>query len=617
MNCVNMVIDRVLEEGDCPDVYTDIDEKPVIVMTQAEQQETTETKQYRCDVCDEMYCHSSSIKEHMLQHKRSRPLHCSRCDQYFVLGESFRAHKQKHELEDTVQCPICNKRIKSVDGLTTHMKLHEKPEESYECGICCKLFGHPSSLVNHMESHTVNPIYECHKCHVRLSTPKLLKLHEMKKHNIYDVKMYPFKCCLCERRFKKRATLTNHEWEHRNGFNLAKVSNVSKVVMSDQCNSKVFIQNDRGTLNATASVSETPNSMGETRGMVESLSCDTYTIDEARSISYFNKGQDINRYELNQLNDRIAEHYDTNENNIDNCEISNSRPTHDAAEGLMDTAIKSDFDSLSSEKNGSDEVDLKSDSEILRYSGNSCSVVPVNNKDHTPCTEGKLRKFIDAFVEDKMESINDKEEMETDIEDSKQLQSYSCDLCSHAFEGCTAIKDHMLQHTKLSPHYCTRCDLYFVLAGNMKTHLNQHEIEDPYVCKLCNEVFQTSEGLDSHGLTHVENYPYKCGVCQRGFQIKSAYDLHMRFHSNTVFECSVCNMNLSSKVKLQSHKRKEHFIYDDKKYRFSCDLCKMKFAGPESLRRHKRYSHNIEWDELVNKKHGLKYYWRQRKYKFK
>ena len=114
---------EISENGGNAYVYTDIDEKPVIVKTLIEDQEETKIKKYICDVCNEVYSHSSGIKEHMCQHKRSRPLHCNRCDQYFVLRDNFSAHKHQHEIEDSILCPVCGKRSKSMGGLAEHMKI--------------------------------------------------------------------------------------------------------------------------------------------------------------------------------------------------------------------------------------------------------------------------------------------------------------------------------------------------------------------------------------------------------------------------------------------------------------------------------------------------------------
>ena len=613
---------EIPENCDYPHVYTDTDENPVLVMTHVERPEETKTKEYKCDVCEAVFCHSSSIKEHMLQHKRSRPLHCSRCDQFFVLGGSLRAHKQQHELEDSVHCPFCSKRCKNVGSLTAHMKSHEKPE-LYECAICCKSFGQSSGLIKHVQSHTAAPLYECDICHERVSTLKCLEHHKMRVHHIYAITVYPYKCTICDRRFKKRSSLKIHDWKnHSSSGNL---SSVRKRWQSVKHVSTTLNLHDHGTLNVLSPVSETQKCIEVSKDDVEAR-----PGDESMNVSYnnpdFQKCHDIIRNEPSvkeskQSGDKLFESFNANEHTVENSMSSFRTVIHDATDDLMDTAVEpaddEDEESVTdkTDENGGANTDLMLVSEVLSNSGPSRYETPNSIEDHMPDKEDKLGNFIDTFVADIM-GYNDEAYEGEDNGENKELKSHTCDLCSHEFEGCKAIKEHMLQHNKLTPHYCTRCDLYFVLARNMKAHLNQHEIEDPLVCQLCNEVFHTPEGLNSHSLTHVEYFPYKCGVCQRGFQTQNTYDLHMRFHSNTVFECSICHKNFSLKRDLQTHNRQTHFIYEDKKFRFGCNLCEMKFKAKTPLLDHKRYSHNIQWDELVNTK-GVKHYWRHRRDKSK
>ena len=603
------------ENGEHAFVYTDTDEKPVNVMPLVERQETTKVKEYKCDVCDAVFCHSPSIKEHMLQHKRSRPLHCSRCDQYFVLGDSFRTHKQQHEFADAVQCPICSKIFKSVGGLTTHMKLHEK-SESYECGICCKSFGNAFPLIKHMESHTAVPLYECDICHERVKTLNVLEHHKMKVHHIYDINIYPYKCTICDMRFKKRSALTDHDWKHHfSSGNLSNVRNNWRSVKyyppTPTLNKNDFVASNTTSL----TVSVTQERKKVSKDVIEPHPGNKSLKYVANDNPDFHNDKDIIRYkprvnEPNQSNDKLSEHH------MDSLRSSIHKPP----EVFMDTADECADDEGDgfvpdiTEENGDVNTDMVSNSEVDIYTtGPSRSETPNSIENSDLDREDRLRNFIDKFVADIM-GYDDEAYKREDNEENKEFKSYTCDLCSHEFEGFKAIKEHMLQHNKLPPHYCIRCDLYFVLARHMKAHLSQHELEDPLVCQLCNEVFHTPEGLKSHSLTHVEYFPYKCDICQRGFQTQNTYDLHMRFHSNTVFECSICRKNFSLKRDLQMHHRKEHFIYEDKKYRFCCNICEMKFKGPTALKRHKRYSHDITWDELLNKK-GLKYnyYWRNKK----
>ena len=569
-------------------VYIDTDEKPVVTMIQFEQ-DAPEAKTFICDVCNAVFCHSSSIKEHMLQHKRSRPQHCSKCDQYFVQGNNFSAHKQQHELENTVQCPVCSKRYKSVDRLTTHMKMHEN-NESYECGICCKLFGQTSSLVKHMENHTSKPLYQCDICLERVNTLNALEYHKKKVHYIYDVDMYPYKCSICEFGFKKRSELTEHDWETH--FSSEKMANLSPKWRN--------VQYEEPAINEDHHVTQDASSV---LGIQESMDICT----SGNEIHICNES--MNNYMINNDADIVSNEIAT----------KNNEELKETGVKLSEGIVKSRCQDDTSVVDNVGVIGHESFIIVTEYKNNAKSgqgpTVPVIahcSKDIKTYEEDSVsRESIAHFAGTDMDPDVDMGTQECESGETNGLKKYECDLCSLQLEGSDAAERHMLEHNKLLPHYCRRCDLYFVLARNMKTHMSQHEADDPLLCQLCNEIFYTAEGLNSHSLTHVENYPYQCDICQRGFQIRSAYDLHIRFHSNTVFQCSVCNKDFAYKQQLESHKRKEHFIYD-KSFRFGCDLCKMKFKTKKTLRDHKRYVHKIPWEHLVGSK-GVKHYFKHRR----
>ena len=590
---------EISENGGNTDIYTDIDEKPVIVKTLIEDQEETKTKEYICDVCVEVFSHSSGIKEHMGQHKRSRPLYCKRCDQYFVLGDNFSAHKQQHEIEDSVLCPACGKRFKSMGGLAAHMKLHGN-KDTFECGICCKCFTSSHLLISHIESHSSTPIYACEICHEGARSLKLLQCHKMNVHNIYNTKIYRYGCTICSKRFKNRPALTTHENKHH--VSTGKLPSEKCRQSSNKQFSLVLNQDTHETLNRmNPSMSDTQESMDvseddtESQTRNQSMTCmPDNNPDFYKNSNFFSILSDTESEKAGDLSVPVQL-------------IENSSAINNGKDDYIETikARVDDKDSVTDkvEETSNSSKELISECDVTSSTINSSSETLTSAKDFSHEQGEKLGTFIDKFVADKMGYCDKEVPMEDTetIEENYESKSYTCDLCSHRFEGFKAIKAHMLQHNNLKPHHCARCDLYFVLARNMRTHLIQHEVEDPLVCQLCSEVFHTNEGLNNHNLTHLEYFPFKCDICQRGFQTQSTYNLHMRFHNNTAFECSLCEETFPSKQSLQTHVRNKHFIYD-KRYRFGCDQCQMKFRGSDVLKRHKRYSHNMAWSELIPKK---------------
>ena len=415
--------------------------------------------------------------------------------------------------------------------------------------------------MKHIKSHSSTPIYACDICHEGARSMKHLQCHKINVHNIYNTKIYRYGCTICSKRFKNRSALTSHENTHLVSSGRLENIDVSEDDMDSQ------IRNE-------------------------------YLTDKAENDLDFNKDSSLLSEESIVTESKL-----TGDSPV---VIENSSAINNSKEDFMETLEGLSGENVEDYVADTDKTgDVMSESDVASNSSTARPETPTNIEDQGHSGD-QLRNFIDKFVADKVgyndEKITeDTECIEDNSEENYELKSYKCDLCSHEFEGCKAIKAHMLQHNNLKPHHCARCDLYFVLARNMRTHLIQHEVEDPLVCQLCNEVFHTNEGLNNHNLTHLEYFPFKCDVCQRGFQIQSTYNLHMRFHNNTAFECSLCQESFPSKSSLQTHVRNKHFIYD-KRYRFGCDHCQMKFRGSDVLKRHKRYSHNISWSELIPKK---------------
>ena len=584
------------ENGDNPYVYTDTDEKPAIVQIE-------ETKpEYNCDVCEAVFNDSSSIKEHMREHKRSRPLHCRRCDQYFVLGGSFRAHKQQHELEDSVQCPVCGKNLKNGKCLAPHMKQHENPE-TYECGICCKSFRLATSLIDHMQSHTSKPIYmyKCDICNEGVKSIKYLEWHKMNIHNIYDTNVFRYECSICNKRFKKMSKLTDHDWKYH--FSSGKFSNarLRYIKKSDRVSTT---PNQCDTAAALVSKAQENDNMVQDDmdvhaviKSVKDISCNNPDIQTYQNTSHDNGNVNV----TNKTDAKLSESLETDGDNVEHSTVIHRIAPVPMTIDVDQIDYKGErYAAKMMEENVYTNANEMTDSDIDSTSVISRSETPNSSADRVPAGKDKLRNFLDEFVANIMGY--DDEEPKEDNDVNNVLKSYTCDLCSREFQGRKAIKEHMLQHNNLSAHYCTRCDLYFVLSSNMKAHLSQHEKEDPSydVCKLCNEVFHTPQGLANHNLTHAEYFPFKCDVCQRGFQTQNTYDLHMRFHNNCAYECTICpDVSFASKGNLTRHMQKDHFIYASKKFRLCCDLCEKKFKTRTAMKNHKRYSHNIQWNDLV------------------
>lgn len=49
-----------------------------------------------------------------------------------------------------------------------------------------------------------------------------------------------------------------------------------------------------------------------------------------------------------------------------------------------------------------------------------------------------------------------------------------CSICQNSFSGNSALKTHMLTHSKSKPHQCEKCSKKFVDLRTLERHLKTH-----------------------------------------------------------------------------------------------------------------------------------------------
>ncbi|XP_039434971.1 zinc finger protein ZFP2-like isoform X3 [Culex pipiens pallens] len=202
---------------------------------------------YACDLCDKSYTVNDRLQDHMKTHTDSgkpKKLHvCTICNKLFTSAEGLHSHRLVHSDLLPYKCEYCDRGFKEAVRLISHRRTHtgEKP---FVCGcgrafakrytmmshkkIClspelltscsCRICGDKSfpsyaDLIKHVTGVHTEPIprTKCQFCPA-LSQNALLLIRHEHRHQMPNV----IKCDQCNRIFKNKALLEEHEVIHIN-----------------------------------------------------------------------------------------------------------------------------------------------------------------------------------------------------------------------------------------------------------------------------------------------------------------------------------------------------------------------------------------------------------------
>ncbi|XP_052864648.1 zinc finger protein 808-like [Anopheles cruzii] len=142
---------------------------------------TTNTFDFKCQICSKLYKCSSELQEHLRQHGRDRPNQCEFCSKVFPRSSHLIIHRRRHTGERPFKCKYCDKAFVDSRALSVHTRLHTG--ERVKCEICEKTFASSSGLIVHRRIHTGVHPYKCDYCEKSFAQSTALKYH-LKKHDI-------------------------------------------------------------------------------------------------------------------------------------------------------------------------------------------------------------------------------------------------------------------------------------------------------------------------------------------------------------------------------------------------------------------------------------------------
>ncbi|VDM37421.1 unnamed protein product [Toxocara canis] len=125
-------------------------------------------------------------------------------------------------------------------------------------------------------------------------------------------------------------------------------------------------------------------------------------------------------------------------------------------------------------------------------------------------------------------------------------------------------------------------------------HLQDHIIihhERRYECERCTRTFVSEKRMYAHqmkkhsGKTDPRRKLYRCEQCGRTYETFYNFKEHLAKHDGKLFECSICNKQLSGQSALSRHSK----IHDKP---HECMLCSSRFSSAYDLDCHFSYYHS-------------------------
>ena len=168
-----------------------------------------------------------------------------------------------------------------------------------------------------------------------------------------------------------------------------------------------------------------------------------------------------------------------------------------------------------------------------------------------------------------------------------------CDICKEKFETLKLRIKHIDQnHKEVKLHKCSLCQIKFLTYGAYSTHYQfVHKKTISNLCSQCGKNFASKTLLQLHisGTHEGKKRPKKqCKMCDKSFQgIKHLKEHVESVHEGKKYKCSICDEELTSKTKLDSHIAINH----DEAKLLKCTLCDAKYASKSGLKSHIFFVH--------------------------
>uniref|UniRef100_A0A6P7H5M4 Zinc finger protein 600-like n=1 Tax=Diabrotica virgifera virgifera TaxID=50390 RepID=A0A6P7H5M4_DIAVI len=190
---------------------------------------------FTCSICSKKFTAQSSLDRHMGLHNEGQSFKCNTCSKEFKLEVYLQNHMRYHIGEHQFKCTMCEKQFRRNFTLKEHMLTHSK-EKQFKCPLCPEEFHTKKLFFRHKANHLGDLTFNCEVCSQTFANNYLFKAHmskhrqqkantciicsetfphhdDLKTHQLTHGKK-PFKCHLCQKRFKAKGNLKSHLNRH-------------------------------------------------------------------------------------------------------------------------------------------------------------------------------------------------------------------------------------------------------------------------------------------------------------------------------------------------------------------------------------------------------------------
>uniref|UniRef100_A0A8D8MFJ7 Zinc finger protein Xfin n=1 Tax=Culex pipiens TaxID=7175 RepID=A0A8D8MFJ7_CULPI len=499
---------------------------------------------YRCKVCDISFANNNQRKSHVRAHHKPSIFTCAICPKTFkeryLLANHERAHERSNEkVISEFPCQHCNKVFQVLYLYKRHLRKHGAVR--FRCSVCPKSYKGRTTLKNHEQvvHNIVAPVADspkpdpndpnhCKECGKTLQTRKSYRDH-MRRHK--NLKEGVFKCIPCKRSFGTNYLLVMHENRVHNKTN-AELDELVEI-QCKLCN-EVFR-------------SQTPHS-------------------------------DLSRHQ--------KEVHRVLKGTVRNVERQfvpeqDFQPEAIVKEELIIDDVFQPCEEVEDEE--LPQVDGPTEPQSFH-----CPVCDksftCNRKYYTHQRRHRDQAYTCITCK---KSFKEKFELERHVKQvhrerpkrAPPAMKFHCSECDKTFTLEKLYKNHMVRHGERI-FKCTLCPKSFVLKCDLRKHEKcghkifnkettdcaESKMVDPALhCVECNKYFIQRDTYLNHVRRHRRRKEgaFRCEACQKVFTNNYEMTLHENGiqHKNNVndpIQCDICQLILSSRRKLERHKKEFH-----------------------------------------------------------
>ncbi|XP_029172333.1 PR domain zinc finger protein 5-like isoform X1 [Nylanderia fulva] len=197
----------------------------------------------------------------------------------------------------------------------------------------------------------------------------------------------------------------------------------------------------------------------------------------------------------------------------------------------------------------------------------------------------------------------------------KEVENYSCTICSKTFPNPQALYMHLRKHFT-----CDICETECSSQTSYDKHVKLHVSIDPsspYKCHQCKKTFELKDSVKQHCLEHPkiklqksllqvspittiipQRNDYRCMNCNISFKSDLAYRNHLSSHGKK--EGLSCNISETNKIISVPNPLTGSQIGILQAVKFSCRVCSKEFDNVGEVDLHTRTHLDIEEDHKCN-----------------